>query len=320
MNKLESLKKITKVVADTCNIDSLKSYDIDGVTTNPSLILEVLKNEKCQSIIDESIKFALRKSIFLEKRIKYAYNKFLIKMGVEILKCISGRISTEIDVNFSYDKEKSIEEAKRIIELYEEENINKDRILIKLAATWQGICAAEKLEKEGINCNLTLVFSLAQALSCAESGVYAVSPFVGRIMDWYKFNTSISNKESLKHPGIEFVENVYNSYKRNGYKTNIIGASIRDINEVIQLAGCDYLTIPINIIKDLRELKGKIYRNLRYVGQIVKKKTSTKENDFYWNHNFNIMASTKLSEGIQKFFFDQEKLKKHIAKKIINFI
>ncbi|WMY95327.1 MAG: transaldolase [Arsenophonus sp.] len=316
IDKLTSLREITRVVADTSNIIDIKTYKPEDATTNPSLILNVIQIPEYKKLIHETIRWANKSNLSNKERIINACDKLVVNIGVEILKHIPGKISTEIDARYSYDENACIKKARRIIELYNHSGINNDRILIKLAATWQGIRAAEKLEKENIHCNITLMFSFAQARAAAEAGVYLISPFVGRIFDWHQehvFQKSINLKED---PGVIFVKKVYAYYKRHGYKTIVMGASFRNSNQILQLAGCDCLTISPKLLQELSNIKGAVIPQLKFDGPFAKAPKSITEEKFYWEHNFDAMASEKLADGIRKFAVDQEKLENILAKAI----
>lgn len=310
INKLASLKKNTIIVADTIDIHVIKFYKPQSTTTNPSLILQATKMLEYKKIVRDAINWAKKQSFSFHQQVIDACDKLTVNIGLEILKLIPGRVSTEIDARASYDMNACIKKAYRIIELYNQSGIENNRILIKIPATWQGIAAAKILEKNGINCNLTLLFSFAQAKLCAESGVYLISPFVGRIFDWYN-KINISKSFSFKiDPGVVFVKKIYQYYKKYRYKTFVMGASFRNISEILQLSGCDFLTISPNFLKELSETYGEVKRKLK-IGKFYDKKPSgfLNESEFYWDHNFNSMASYMLSEGIRKFAIDQEKLK-----------
>ncbi|MFZ7235129.1 transaldolase, partial [Avibacterium avium] len=227
---------------------------------------------------------------------------------LEILKIVPGRISTEVDARLSYDTQATVEKARKLIALYNEAGVSNDRILIKIASTWQGIRAAEILEKEGINCNLTLLFSEAQARACAEAGVYLISPFVGRILDWYKANSDKKEYAPAEDPGVISVTKIYNYYKQHGYQTVVMGASFRNVGEITELAGCDRLTIAPALLKELQENHTALVRKLDYTGEVKAKPQPLTESEFYWQHNSDPMAVEKLAEGIRKFAIDQEKL------------
>ncbi|WP_348666419.1 transaldolase [Arsenophonus symbiont of Ornithomya chloropus] len=316
IDKLTSLRELTRVVADTGNIIDIKKYKPEDATTNPSLILNAIKIPEYKKLINETIKWANKSSISDKQKIANACDKLVVNIGTEILKYIPGKISTEIDARFSYDEDGCIKKARRIMELYNNLGINNDRILIKLAATWPGIRAAEKLEKENIHCNITLLFSFAQARAAAEAGVYLISPFVGRILDWYKEHVYQKGTELKEDPGVIFVKNVYTYYKKHGYKTIVMGASFRNINEILQLAGCDCLTIAPKLLKELSEIEGTVVPQLKFNGQVSDLPKSMTEKEFYWEHHFDAMASEKLADGIRKFAIDQEKLEKILAQVI----
>lgn len=310
VNKLTSLSKITVISADTIDIKAIKFYKPKEVTTNPSLIYKAVNILEYKKIINEIINLAKKKNYSSDKQIIDVCDKFMVRVGSKILKIIPGRISVEIDAIFSYDTQACINKARKIIRLYNYFGFLKNRILIKIPATWQGIKAAEQLEKEGINCNLTLLFSFAQARACAESGVYLISPFVGRILDWHKSNFS-NNVIFKTDPGVIFVKKIFRYYKKYNYKTLIMGASFRNINQILNLAGCDKLTISPYFLKELFKINGTVVSKLNFNDSIKKKpKKILNECDFYWKHNFNKMASEMLTEGIRRFFFDQEKLKR----------
>ncbi|MDQ5891968.1 MAG: transaldolase, partial [Pseudomonadota bacterium] len=242
-----------------------------------------------------------------------ATDKLAVNIGLEILKLIPGRISTEVDARLSYDTEASVAKAKHLIKLYNDAGISNERILIKLASTWQGIRAAEQLEKEGINCNLTLLFSFAQARACAEAGVFLISPFVGRILDWYKANGDKKEFAPHEDPGVVSVSEIYDYYKEHGYETVVMGASFRNVGEILELAGCDRLTIAPALLKELSESEGEVVRKLSYVGDVKVRPAKMTEAEFYWQHHQDPMAIDKLADGIRKFAIDQEKLEKMIA-------
>ncbi|HGJ5889949.1 MAG TPA: transaldolase [Arsenophonus apicola] len=315
-DKLTSLRKITTVVADTGDISAIKLYKPEDATTNPSLILNAAQIQEYQPLINEAIKWAREQSNSREQQIIDACDKLAVNVGLEILQLIPGRISTEVDARLSYDSDACIKKARRIIELYNSAGIKNDRILIKLASTWQGIRAAEQLEKEGINCNLTLLFSFAQARACAEAGVYLISPFVGRILDWYKANTDTKEYAPQEDPGVISVTQIYNYYKQHGYKTVVMGASFRNSGEILQLAGCDRLTIAPALLKELSESQGEVVRQLTSNGQTQSPPQPMTEAEFYWQHHADAMATDKLAEGIRKFAIDQEKLEKMVAQQL----
>lgn len=314
--QLDSLRKMTVVVADTGDIDAIKKYQPQDATTNPSLILSASALSQYAPLIDEAIAYAKAQSANKAQQLIDAEDKLAVNIGLEILKIVPGRISTEVDARLSYDTQATVEKARKLIALYNAAGISNDRILIKIASTWQGIRAAEILEKEGINCNLTLLFSEAQARACAEAGVYLISPFVGRILDWYKANTDKKEYAPAEDPGVISVTKIYNYYKEYGYKTVVMGASFRNVGEIIELAGCDRLTIAPALLKELQENSTALVRKLDYKGEVKAKPQPLTEAEFYWQHNSDAMAVEKLAEGIRKFAVDQEKLEAMLSAKL----
>ena len=314
--QLDSLRSMTVVVADTGDIDAIKKYQPQDATTNPSLILSASALPQYAPLIDEAIAYAKAQSADKAQQLIDAEDKLAVNIGLEILKIVPGRISTEVDARLSYDTQATVEKARKLIALYNAAGISNDRILIKIASTWQGIRAAEILEKEGINCNLTLLFSEAQARACAEAGVYLISPFVGRILDWYKANTDKKEYAPAEDPGVISVTKIYNYYKEYGYKTVVMGASFRNVGEIIELAGCDRLTIAPALLKELQENPTALVRKLDYKGEVKAKPQPLTEAEFYWQHNSDAMAVEKLAEGIRKFAVDQEKLEAMLSAKL----
>ena len=314
--QLDSLRNMTVVVADTGDIDAIKKYQPQDATTNPSLILSASALPQYAPLIDEAIAYAKAQSADKAQQLIDAEDKLAVNIGLEILKIVPGRISTEVDARLSYDTQATVKKARKLIALYNAAGISNDRILIKIASTWQGIRAAEILEKEGINCNLTLLFSEAQARACAEAGVYLISPFVGRILDWYKANTDKKEYAPAEDPGVISVTKIYNYYKEYGYKTVVMGASFRNVGEIIELAGCDRLTIAPTLLKELQENSTALVRKLDYKGEVKAKPQPLTEAEFYWQHNSDAMAVEKLAEGIRKFVVDQEKLEAMLSAKL----
>ena len=314
--QLDSLRKMTVVVADTGDIDAIKKYQPQDATTNPSLILSASALPQYAPLIDEAIAYAKAQSADKAQQLIDAEDKLAVNIGLEILKIVPGRISTEVDARLSYDTQATVEKARKLIALYNAAGISNDRILIKIASTWQGIRAAEILEKEGINCNLTLLFSEAQARACAEAGVYLISPFVGRILDWYKANSDKKEYAPAEDPGVISVTKIYNYYKEYGYKTVVMGASFRNVGEIIELAGCDRLTIAPALLKELQENSTALVRKLEFKGEVKAKPQPLTEAEFYWQHNSDAMAVEKLAEGIRKFAVDQEKLEAMLSAKL----
>ena len=315
--QLDSLRSMTVVVADTGDIDAIKKYQPQDATTNPSLILSASALPQYAPLIDEAVAYAKAQSADDKaQQLIDAEDKLAVNIGLEILKIVPGRISTEVDARLSYDTQATVEKARKLIALYNAAGISNDRILIKIASTWQGIRAAEILEKEGINCNLTLLFSEAQARACAEAGVYLISPFVGRILDWYKANTDKKEYAPAEDPGVISVTKIYNYYKEYGYKTVVMGASFRNVGEIIELAGCDRLTIAPALLKELQENTTPLVRKLEYKGEVKAKPQPLTEAEFYWQHNSDAMAVEKLADGIRKFAVDQEKLEAMLSAKL----
>lgn len=308
MNQLEQLSKMTVVVADTGEIAAIQKYKPQDATTNPSLILKATKLPEYKALIQDAIDYALTNSSTMEDRLADALDKVAVNIGLEILKIIPGRVSTEVDARLSYNTEATIEKARKLINLYEKAGISRKRILIKIASTWQGIRAAETLEKEDINCNLTLLFSQAQARACAEAGVFLISPFVGRILDWYKVSTGTQSYLSEEDPGVKSVKSIYKYFKEYGYKTIVMGASFRNIGEITELAGCDRLTIAPPLLAELQASNEELPRKLTVEQKYSTKPSRLNEAQFYWEHNQDPMAVDKLAEGIRKFAADIETL------------
>ena len=314
-DKLTSLRQFTTVVADTGDIAAMKLYQPQDATTNPSLILNAAQIPEYRKLIDDAVTWAKAQSNDRAQQIVDAADKLAVNIGLEILKLVPGRISTEVDARLSYDTEASIAKAKHLIKLYNDAGISNDRILIKLASTWQGIRAAEQLEKEGINCNLTLLFSFAQARACAEAGAYLISPFVGRILDWYKAKTG-QTYTAETDPGVLSVRAIYQYYKQHGYATVVMGASFRNLDEVLALAGCDRLTISPNLLQELEETSGTLVRALADDCVRLARPAAMTEAEFRWQHNEDAMATEKLAEGIRNFAIDQVKLEQLLATRL----
>ena len=314
--QLDSLRQMTVVVADTGDIDAIKKYQPQDATTNPSLILSASALPQYAPLIDEAVAYAKAQSNNKAQQLIDAEDKLAVNIGLEILKIVPGRISTEVDARLSYNTQATVEKARKLIALYNAAGISNDRILIKIASTWQGIRAAEILEKEGINCNLTLLFSEAQARACAEAGVYLISPFVGRILDWYKANSDKKEYAPAEDPGVISVTKIYNYYKEYGYNTVVMGASFRNVGEITELAGCDRLTIAPALLKELQENSTAPARKLEYKGEVKAKPQPLTEAEFYWQHNSDAMAVEKLADGIRKFAVDQEKLETMLSAKL----
>lgn len=305
-NKLDQLKTYSDVVADTGDIEAIRRYKPLDATTNPSLLFKAAQMPQYASLVKDALGST--------SSIAAASDKLAVAIGCEILKIVPGKVSTEVDARLSFDTEASIAKAHHLIELYEAAGISKDRVLIKVASTWEGIKAAEKLEKEGISCNLTLLFSFNQAAACADAGVFLISPFVGRILDWYKANTDKKEYAPLEDPGVISVTRIYNYYKQHGYKTVVMGASFRNTGEIEALAGCDRLTISPQLLGELEADQGKLERVLSpsNSGAAIEK---IKENEaqFRLGLNEDAMATEKLAQGIRGFVADQINLEKYLS-------
>jgi len=317
MNKLDQLREMTEVVADTGDIDAIAKYKPVDATTNPSLLLKATQLPRYEVLIDNAVNWAKTLEVSDDERIEILADRLAVSAGLEILKVIPGRISTEVDARLSFDTERSISRAKRIIGFYEEAGIGKERVLIKLASTWEGIRAAEVLESEGISCNLTLMFSDVQAVAAAEAGAFLISPFVGRILDWYKKANQVDSYPAAEDPGVLSVRNIYNLYKDRGFKTVVMGASFRNAGEIEELAGCDRLTIGPQFLEELQNDEGTLERKLspENLGEYQDCRIQG-EADFRLQFNDNPMAVDKLAEGIRSFVTDQVKLEAILSEKL----
>lgn len=312
---------MTVVVADTGDLQAIETFKPRDATTNPSLITAAAQMPQYQDIVDDTLKGAratLGQSASSAEVVSLAFDRLAVSFGLKILDIIPGRVSTEVDARLSYDTEATIAKGRELIAQYEEKGVSKDRILIKIASTWEGIKAAEVLEKEGIHCNLTLLFGLHQAIACAEAGITLISPFVGRILDWYKKDTGRDSYEPAEDPGVISVTDVYNYYKKFGYKTEVMGASFRNIGEITELAGCDLLTISPSLLGELQSTEGDLPRKLdpaKAAGQAIEKITVDKAT-FDRMHADNRMATEKLSEGIDGFTKALETLETLLAERL----
>lgn len=310
MSKLDELKKWTTIVADTGEIEEIKKYKPTDATTNPSLIFKAASLPEYQFLIQDALAFG-KKGKTREERLTLTIDKVFVNFGVEILKIVPGRVSTEVDARLSFDVEGSIKKAHTLIALYEAAGIDRKRVLIKLASTWEGAQAAKVLEKEGIHCNMTLMFSLAQAIVCADAGATLISPFVGRILDWFK-KAEGKDFAPAEDPGVLSVTEIYNYYKKHGIKTQVMGASFRNSGEILELAGCDLLTIAPPLLKELEAATGAVPRKLdpeKAKGMDIKP-LKMDQNSFHWMLCDNAMAVEKLMEGIRNFAHDLMKLEK----------
>jgi transaldolase len=307
ISQLDSLRKHSLVVADTGDIEAVAKWKPQDATTNPSLLLTAAEDPRYRHLVDNAIAGARGDTAL-------AMDALFVQFGREILKHVAGRVSTEVDARLSFDCEKSIERARRLIAMYEKAGVGRSRILIKLASTWEGIRAAEKLEGEGIHCNMTLLFSFAQAVACADAGVTLISPFVGRIYDWHRQARKVDDIALEEDPGVASVARIYTYYKKHGYDTQVMGASFRKTGQVLALAGCDLLTIAPDLLDKLSKTEGEVPRKLsaeRAKAQNVEK-LKLDEKSFRWMQNEDAMATDKLADGIRRFDADARKLEKLI--------
>jgi len=318
MNLLDALKQMTVVVADTGDIESIARYKPRDTTTNPSLLFAAAQMPNYARLVDEAIAFAKAETKDPAERTQACLDKLAVNFGLEILKIVPGRVSTEVDARLSFDTAGTLRKARRLIGLYESAGIKRERILIKVASTWEGIRAAETLEKEGIHCNLTLLFSFAQAIACAEARVTLISPFVGRIYDWYKAFRKVDSIPATEDPGVHSVAEIYNYFKKFGYKTEVMGASFRNTGEIVELAGCDLLTISPHLLQELQNTEGTLTRKLdpEKARTLQLQKVQMDEKTFRWMMNEDAMATEKLAEGIRKFAADLVKLEKYVHQRI----
>jgi transaldolase len=318
MNKLEQLRSLTKVVADTGDIDSIKAYTPIDATTNPSLLLKAAQMPQYADHVESAIQWGQSKGASESERILHTLDKIAVNFGTEILKIIPGRISTEVDARLSFDTKATVTRAEKIIALYKEVGVPQERVLIKIASTWEGIKAAEQLEKKGIHCNCTLMFSIAQAIASAEAGATLISPFVGRIMDWYKKHDGVDGYAPHEDPGVKSVTAIYNYFKKHDHKTVVMGASFRNKDEILELAGCDLLTIAPQLMEELQNSEGEVPSKLS-VGSAKSmniNRVDVSEGNFRWLMNNDAMATEKLAEGIRGFTADTIKLEKFVQEKV----
>lgn len=308
-SQLDQLKKITTVVADTGDIEAIRTFKPVDATTNPSLLLKAAGLADYAPLLKEAKSWAQAQGGDNQAMLSNMTDRFAVSIGREILNIIPGRISTEVDARLSFDTQATTDRARKLIAMYEAQGISKDRILIKIASTWEGIEAARQLEKDGINCNLTLLFNFAQAAACAEAGAYLISPFVGRILDWYKANTAEQDYSGLNDPGVQSVSRIYNYFKAHNYDTIVMGASFRNIGEIQALAGCDRLTIAPALMQELSDTDANLVQQLNAVqAKSDDEKVIFEESSFRWGLNEDAMATEKLAQGIRAFAVDQIKL------------
>ncbi len=314
MNQLDQMKQWTTVVADTGDFQAMAEYQPQDATTNPSLILAATKDEKYQYLVQQAVDDLKESDLPADQRVEATIDRVLILFGNEILKVVPGRVSTETDARLSFDTQGTVDKARTLIDLYEQSGTSRERVLIKIASTWEGIKAAEILQKENINCNLTLLFSLVQAVACAEAGIKLVSPFVGRIYDWYKKSEG-RDYVGAEDPGVQSVTEIYNYYKKFGFPTEVMGASFRNAGQIIELAGCDLLTISPGLLEQLQNSSDPIKQKLDATAAQAMdiRKVECNEKNFRWLMNEDAMATEKTAEGIRKFSADIVKLEALIA-------
>ncbi|WP_455217383.1 transaldolase [Kaarinaea lacus] len=314
MNQLEQLRTMTTVVADTGDIDAIRQYQPMDATTNPSLLLKAAQMPQYREHVDSAIQYGKRHAHHEADQVLKTLDKVAVNFGAEILKIIPGRVSTEVDARLSFDTEATLVRAQHLVELYEEAGVDRERVLIKIASTWEGIRAAQQLENQGIHCNCTLLFDIAQAVAAAEAGVTLISPFVGRILDWYKKAEGVDGYVPVDDPGVKSVTSIYNYFKHHDYKTAVMGASFRNKEEILELAGCDLLTIAPPLMEELQNLEEKVTRKLSV--DVAKARSieniDVSEASFRWLMNSDAMATEKLAEGIRNFTADTIKLEHYI--------
>jgi transaldolase len=314
MNLLESLKKYSVIVADTGDIDAIARLRPQDATTNPSLLYQAAQNPKYRALVEDALAFGMRAKGDRKTKAEATMEKLAVNFGCEILKHVNGRVSTEVDAILSFDVDGSLAKAHHLIALYERAGVARERVLIKLASTWEGIRAAQTLEREGIHCNLTLLFSFAQAVACADAGVTLISPFVGRIYDWYKKERKVDDIAAGDDPGVQSVTLIYNYYKKFGYRSQVMGASFRKVEQITGLAGCDLLTISPDLLDKLEGTAGELGRRLSpdEAKASMVEKIAMDEKTFRWMHNEDAMATDKLADGIRRFHVDGRKLEEHV--------
>lgn len=318
ISKLEKLKKLSTVVADTGDVAAIKKYEPVDATTNPSLILAAAQLPEYRQLLERSLDWARASSKTEHDILALSIEKLSVEIGSEILKMIPGRISTEVDARLSFDTQATIKKAYQIVDMYDQNGVSSNRLLIKIPSTWEGIRAAEILEREGIKCNLTLLFSFAQAVACADAGVHLISPFVGRILDWYKAKKGIDSYPIDEDPGVQSVSKIFNYYKVQGYKTIVMGASFRSAEQVERLAGCDYLTISPALLEQLQTDVGDLKAMLdAKSGVDTSPKVHFDEKAFRWSLNEDAMATEKLAEGVRTFALDQTRLEDYLRTTIL---
>lgn len=318
MNALEQLKKFTQVVADTGDFESMKKFRPVDATTNPSLIFAATQKETYVPLVDRAIEAARRSGGARQELTEEVLDRLAVMFGIEILKIVPRRVSTEVDARLSFDADATIRKAEKLIRLYEEQGVDREKILIKVASTWEGIQAARVLEGKGIHCNLTLLFSMAQAVACAEAEVQLISPFVGRIYDWHRKKRGVDHIPGAEDPGVHSVRDIYHYYKKFGYRTEVMGASFRNTEEILELAGCDLLTISPGLLEELEKMEIEVLPKLseNAASSMDIQKISLDEKEFRWMHNEDPMAVEKLSDGIRRFTADLLKLEQYVNQRM----
>lgn len=318
MNLLDQLKQYTEVVADTGDFESIRQFRPVDATTNPSLIFAAAQKPVYARLVEQAVAYGKKSATGSDDRLMATMDLLFVLFGIEILKIVPRRVSTEVDARLSFDAEASAAKARKLIALYEELGIPREKVLIKVAATWEGVKAAKELKKEDIRCNLTLLFSMAQAIACAEAGVQLISPFVGRIYDWYRKERGVDHIPGPEDPGVLSVRRIYHYYKKFGYSTEVMGASFRNTEQIVELAGCDLLTISPELLGQLGATEGRLERRLDAAAsqQMEIERISLDEKSFRWMHNEDPMAVDKLSEGIRKFTSDQVRLEEFVMKRM----
>lgn len=312
-NKLDQLKTMTTVVADTGDLDAITQWRPEDATTNPSLLLKAAASDAYRPMLDKAVAFASQHGGSSAQQLAIATDMLAVLAGKEILNLIPGVVSTEVDARLSFDTAATLERARRLIDFYDRQGVDTSRVLIKIASTWEGIRAAEQLEKEGIRCNLTLLFSFVQAAACAEAGAYLISPFVGRILDWHLANSGRDSYPAAEDPGVQSVTRIYNYYKANGFNTVVMGASFRNTGEIEMLAGCDRLTISPALLQELKDDQGELPRRLdANTASSADKPVHLDEKLFRWESNEDAMATEKLADGIRRFAADQIELEHRV--------
>jgi len=313
MNQLEQLKQMTTVVADTGDIDAIRRFAPVDATTNPSLLLKAAQDTKYTPLLDQARQWASQHDASASEQLSLMTDRFAVLIGREITQLVPGRISTEVDARLSFDTNATVAKARELISMYEALDIPRARVLIKIASTWEGIEAGRQLEQEGINCNLTLLFGFAQARACADAGIYLISPFVGRILDWHRAREPEADFSLQRDPGVQSVSRIYHYYKAYNYDTVVMGASFRNIGEIQSLAGCDRLTISPTLMQELADTETPLHRTLSADSSSDDPRLQLNESDFRWDMNEDVMAQEKLAEGIRNFAKDQIKLEQLLA-------